>query len=87
MSNKKSKAERFTSFYPTLIIKNYPLTSNCQSKMILLNNNYYQAAVCIFLFPKTDFTLQQIKSFEKSRVMVGKLTSAGLKLGLLKFRE
>ena len=53
--------------------------------MILLNN-HYQAAV-YFLFPKTDFTLQQIKSFEKSRVMVGKLTSAGLKLGLLKFRE
>ena len=55
--------------------------------MILLNNNYYQVAVCIILFSKTDFTSQQIKSFEKSRVMVGKLTSAGLKLGLLKFRE
>ena len=54
--------------------------------MILLSNNHYQAAV-YFLFPKTDFTLQQIKSSEKSRVMVGKLTSAGLKLGLLKFRE
>ena len=78
--------DTFTSFYPTLIIKNHLLTSNCQSKMILLNNNHYQAAV-YFLFPKTDFTLQQIKSFEKSRVMVGKLTSAGLKLGLLKFRE
>ena len=54
--------------------------------MILLNNNHYQAAA-YFLFPKTDFTLQQIKSFEKSRAIVGKLTSAGLKLGLLKFRE
>ena len=41
----------------------------------------------MFLFPKTDFTSQQIKSFKKSRVMVGKLTSAGIKLGLLKFRE
>ena len=67
-------------------IKNHLLTSNCQSKMILLNNNHYQAAV-YFLFPKIDFTSQQIKSFKKSRVMVGKLTSAGIKLGLLKFRE
>ena len=54
--------------------------------MTLLNNNHYQAAVYFFV-PKTDFTLQQIKSFEKSRVMVGKLTSACLKLDLLKFRE
>ena len=54
--------------------------------MLLLNNNHYQAGV-YFLFPKTDFTLQQITSFEKSRVMLDKLTSAGLKLGLLKFRE
>ena len=54
--------------------------------MILLNNNHYRAAV-YFLFPETDFTLQQIKSFEKSNMMVGKLTSAGLKLSLLKFPE
>ena len=54
--------------------------------MILLNNNHYQAAVYFFV-PKMDVTLQQIKSFEKSRVMVGKLTSAGLKIALLKFRE
>ena len=50
--------------------------------MILLNNNHYQAAV-YFLVPKNGFYLKQIKSFEKSRVMVGKLASAGLKLGLL----
>ena len=53
---------------------------------MLLNNNHYPAAVYFFV-PKSDFILQQIKSFEKSRVMVGKFTSAGLKLGLLKFRE
>ena len=54
--------------------------------MILLNNNHYQAAVYFFV-PKNGFYFTANKSFEKSRVMVGKLTSADLKLGLLKFRE
>ena len=63
--------DTFTSFYPTLIIKNHLLTSHPQSKMILLNNNHYQAVV-YFLFLKENFTLQQIMSFEKSHVMVGK---------------
>ena len=52
-------------------VKNHLLTSHFLSKMMLLNNNHYQTAA-YFLFPKTDFTSQQIKSFEKSRVMLGK---------------
>ena len=69
MSNERSYWDTFTSFYPTLIIKNHLLTTHPQAK--LLNNNHYQAVV-YFLFLKADFTLQQINSFEKSRVMVGK---------------
>ena len=59
------------------------LTSHPQSKMILLNNNHYQAVV-YFLLLKADFTLQQIKSFEKSRVMVDKFNQSWFWIRLAK---